>query len=160
MKHSFPAVRAFSFVAILAVLFIGWKVLSSPAAPVGAAPGAPGGSPPAGGSGGGAPKATGLPVVLTRARHKNMQQLLFVTGSLKTDQDVRVGSRIPGKVMSVSVREGDKVRRGDLLVTLDDSELRAQVSRMKSAFNASKEKLAQLTHSRDYRITQLRKDLE
>src|SRR5207248_11166369 len=138
------------FVAILVVLFIGWKSLSSPAAP---AAGAPGAAPPAPGGGtSGAAATTGLPVVLTRALHKNMQERLFVTGSLKTDQDVRVGSRIPGKVMSVSVREGDKVRRGDLLVTLDDSELRAQVSRMKSAFNASKEKLAQLTHSRDYRI--------
>src|SRR5207248_5188486 len=109
---------------------IGWKVLSSPAAP---APGAPGAPAAPGGGTGGAPAAAGLPVVLTRVRHKDVQQLLFVTGSLKTDQDVRVGSRIPGKVVLVSVKEGDKVRRGELLVTLDDSELRAQVSRSQSA---------------------------
>ena len=44
-----------------------------------------------------------------RARHKDMQERLFVTGSLKTDQDVRVGSRIPGRVVSVSVKEGDQI---------------------------------------------------
>src|SRR3954454_927654 len=108
MKNSFSTIRALSFVAILVLLFIGWKALSSPAAPGAGAPGAP----PAGASGGGtggAPAAPGLPVVLTRVRHKAVQQLLFVTGSLKTDQDVRVGSRIPGKVVLVSVKEGDKV---------------------------------------------------
>jgi len=162
MKRSFPFARLGSFVAILVVLFIGWKVLSSPAATStpGASP-APSGS---GGSGGGsgetAKKPVGLPVVLTRARHKDMDQTLFVTGSLKTDQDVRVGSRIPGRVIRVDVKEGDQVHRGELLVTLDDSEIRAQVSRAQSAARSSKEKLAQLAHARDYRITQMRKDLE
>lgn len=163
-----PLVRHVSLVLMLAALGVGWKVLSTPAkvesgAPP--APGAAGGAPAAPGAdarGGGKARGGGggLPVVTALVSRKNMVQQLEVTGSLRTDVFVRLGSRIPGRVQRVHAREGDRVREGMLLVELDDSELRAQLNRSQGAMRAAEARLAQLTSSRDYRITRLKKDVE
>ncbi len=39
-----------------------------------------------------------------------------------------VGARVPGRVLAVSVREGDAVKKGQLIVRLDDAELQAQLA--------------------------------
>jgi RND family efflux transporter MFP subunit len=155
-KTGKPIVRSISLVGIAAVLFVGWKVLSNPVTT------APAGGPPRpeAGAAAGQPKSGGLPVVAARVRRKDMLQILEVTGTLRTDEDVRVGSRIPGRVTRVAVKEGDRVRPGQLLVALDDGDLRAQLARAQGASRAAQAKLDQLVHSREYRVTQLRKDLE
>jgi multidrug efflux pump subunit AcrA (membrane-fusion protein) len=156
--------RGIALAGILAVLFIGYKVMSRP---VPTLPGAPAGSPPAGGSGGGSGGGqkgpgnnTGLPVVPAAVRQKDMLQVLQVTGTLRTDQDVRVGSRIAGKVVRVDVKEGDRVRPGQLLVTLDDSEINAQLARAQGAYRAAKAKQSQLVNGREARISELKQGLE
>jgi len=44
----------------------------------------------------------------------------------KTGAEVRVGSRVSGVVKDLFVKNGDTVRKGDLLATLEDSELSAR----------------------------------
>jgi multidrug efflux pump subunit AcrA (membrane-fusion protein) len=56
-------------------------------------------------------------------------QTLEVTGALKSNQSIDLGSKISGRVAQVYVNEGDRVRRGQLLIALDDEDLRAQVRR-------------------------------
>lgn len=146
--------RWVAFAALLGVLFVGWRWLGGSPAPQAAG----GGQKAAEGAGGKAP--SGIPVLTQRVRRKDMEELLEVTGNLRTDQDVHVGSRIAGRVLRVTVKEGDRVETGQLLVELDDSDLKAQVARAQSAKHAASAKLAQLQHARAYRFTQLRSDLE
>lgn len=62
---------------------------------------------------------------------------LNVTGSLKTDQNINLSTRITGRVDRVLVREGSRVRRGDLLVVLEDDDLRAQADAARSALRSA-----------------------
>lgn len=103
-----------------------------------------GASAPAGpGAGGAGPKAApALPVLAAVAGRRTMEQELEVTGSLKTDDDVQIGTRLAGKIVRVTVREGDRVTRGQVLVQLDDRELRAQIARAHGVLASAQSRLS------------------
>lgn len=83
-----------------------------------------------------------LPVVAATVGRQSMRQMLDVSGSLKTDDDVQIGSRLAGKVVQVTVKEGDRVTRGQVLVRLDDREPRAQLGRARGALAAARARLS------------------
>ncbi|WP_293397158.1 efflux RND transporter periplasmic adaptor subunit [Nevskia sp.] len=53
-------------------------------------------------------------------------ETLSATGSLLADEGVELQAEINGKIAAIRFREGSKVSRGELLVKLNDSDLRAQ----------------------------------
>lgn len=63
-----------------------------------------------------------------------------VTGNMEALQ-VDVSAKIAGRILSLRVREGDRVTEGQLLARLDDAELRAEVERAEAALKTA---LAQL----------------
>jgi RND family efflux transporter MFP subunit len=54
-----------------------------------------------------------------------MNTVLTATGYLESRQQAAVGSKAPGRVASVLVEEGDRVRAGDLLAELEHADLDA-----------------------------------
>ena len=50
-------------------------------------------------------------------------------GSLKTLEDVTVSSKKSGIINQILVKEGDRVKKGQILVQLDDVDARLQVER-------------------------------
>ncbi len=48
-------------------------------------------------------------------------------------RDIRVGSKIAGRIDQVLVREGDRVKQGQVLITFDDKELRASLQQSRAA---------------------------
>lgn len=59
------------------------------------------------------------------------------TGEARATQRSRVASREPGRVHEVRVREGDRVKRGDILVTLDDDLLKIDLVSERATLDAS-----------------------
>ncbi len=55
-----------------------------------------------------------------------MENTIRAAGSLIASEEVDVSTEISGLIYSVHFEEGTKVKRGDLLVRIDDSELQAQ----------------------------------
>ncbi|MGV3706941.1 MAG: efflux RND transporter periplasmic adaptor subunit [Arcticibacter sp.] len=53
---------------------------------------------------------------------------LSVTGSIDANEKVDIRSEVSGVVRSISFREGGTVKKGQALLKIDDSELRAQLS--------------------------------
>jgi len=51
--------------------------------------------------------------------------------------DVRVGSKIAGRIDKVLVREGDRVEAGQVLITFDDKELRASLEQSRASAEKS-----------------------
>ena len=48
-------------------------------------------------------------------------------------RNIRVGSKVGGRIDQVLVREGDRVEAGQLLVTFDDKELQAALNQSRAA---------------------------
>ena len=61
-------------------------------------------------------------------QRKTISTSILATGIIKpkVGAEVRVGSRVSGIVKKLYVKNGDEVRKGDLLANLDDSELSAR----------------------------------
>jgi len=66
-----------------------------------------------------------------------------ITGQLKSNQNVNLGSKISGIVRQVYVNEGQRVQRGQLVVQLDDADLRQQVDAARAAVESAQVRLQQ-----------------
>lgn len=55
------------------------------------------------------------------------EQILVSKGVIRSENEIYVYSRITGQLDDVTLKEGRKVRKGEVLFTLDDQELRANV---------------------------------
>jgi len=77
------------------------------------------------------PKVTPMVNVVT-VKPITLQQTLEVTGNLRSNQDINLGSKISGRVAEVLVKEGDRVKRGQAVVQLDDKDLKAQVDQARA----------------------------
>ena len=57
---------------------------------------------------------------------------LFATGNILAAEEVELRSEVSGKVTAIRFKEGSHVRKGELLVKINDSELRAQLQKAES----------------------------
>lgn len=90
------------------------------------------------------PPAPPLPAVKTiGVRVGSIEDSLPVTGSLKSRQNIQLSTKILGRVSRVLVDDGSRVTRGQLVVLLDDSDLRAQVAAAQANLSASEVRYAQ-----------------
>src|SRR5690606_4170039 len=58
---------------------------------------------------------------------QNFSNYINVSGSIDADEQVDIKSEISGVVRSINFTEGSNVSKGDLLLKIDDRELRAQL---------------------------------
>lgn len=61
---------------------------------------------------------------------QNMEELIIVTGTILANEEVDIRSEISGRVTAIHFREDSRVRKGDLLVRINDSELQAQLKKL------------------------------
>ena len=58
---------------------------------------------------------------------------LFLSGSLEANEQIDIRSEVSGIVERINFDEGSKVKKGDILLKVNDIELRAQLSMMQTA---------------------------
>jgi membrane fusion protein (multidrug efflux system) len=83
------------------------------------------------------------------------KQLVFdvtAAGSVQPQRRVTVSSELPGRVLEVPPGEGSMVRRGELLVRLDDREIRLQISEVSSSVSREQVDLARSDFERKQRL--------
>ncbi|MDF2439873.1 MAG: HlyD family secretion protein, partial [Abditibacteriota bacterium] len=146
-------------IAIIAVLLIGGLVYrqrqsAGPGSAGGPAAGARGGP----GGGGGGPRETVVQTVAVTTG--NLTQTLPLTGSLRSNQVIDLNSKIQGRVARVLVDEGDRVRRGQLLIALDDADLRAQVAAARAGLRTAQARLQQSVVGLPARVQQVGTSIE
>lgn len=89
------------------------------------------------------------------------QPILTAGGYIIARDQVEVGSKITGRVVSLEVREGYKVTKGQVIARLDDYELKAQVNQAQANVAASKARLAELeAGSRPQEIDRARAEMQ
>ncbi|MBI4652369.1 efflux RND transporter periplasmic adaptor subunit [Candidatus Desantisbacteria bacterium] len=72
-------------------------------------------------------QANTLLVKIISAKYGTIEQKLQLTGSLEAWDDVKVSSKIPGRITKVFFEEGDYVKAGDLLFQIEDIEINIQI---------------------------------
>ncbi len=70
--------------------------------------------------------------------------VLIASGYIVAHHKIEVGSKVMGKVAWIGVEKGDPVKKGQLLVRLDDREYRAQVEQAQAAVRAAEAGLEEL----------------
>ena len=127
---------------IVAVLCAAWAIYATQHRSE--ASGAQGQS-PGGGSRGNAPTF----VAVAPVRSERLSQKLEALGNARANESVDISSKTSNVVTEVMFRDGERVQRGQLLVQLDDAQVRADVAAAEAAvaeserlFNRSRELLA------------------
>lgn len=122
---------------VFALLFIGFGSLVyyrvSKNKEVSAAGGRGSGGP--GGKGGGMPMRVQGVVLQPQA----FDNTLSVSGSIQANEQVEIKSQLSGLVRNIAFQEGSSVKKGQLLVKIDDTELRAQLSQAQTRQNLAAE---------------------
>jgi RND family efflux transporter MFP subunit len=82
----------------------------------------------------------GLTVV--QVRQQAVPDIFQATGTVRSWRTAPVAAQVMANVTRVLVREGDTVKHGQLLVTLDDSQLRASAERSRAGLQAAEHEIA------------------
>jgi membrane fusion protein, multidrug efflux system len=70
-----------------------------------------------------------IPVEAQVVRPQPLENTIQATGTLLANEEVELRSEISGRITGVFFAEGKKVRRGELLLKINDRELKAQLQR-------------------------------
>lgn len=93
----------------------------------------------------GAPRA--MAVELAVAEFLSFPRGLSAIGSLRSDESTVISAEVAGRVAQINFREGQPVKRGDLLVLLDDEVVQAEFAQAQANFA-----LAQSRYERSNRL--------
>lgn len=72
------------------------------------------------------------------AHYRVMEQTADAVGSIQSRSTTNIASKILATINSINVRPGDRVKKGDLLVSLDDRDLETRLLQAKNAYEAAK----------------------
>jgi len=97
----------------------------------------------------------------TRTSPAGPAPVLSAGGYIIARHQVEVASKITGRVVEITVDEGDRVERGQVLARLDDAEVAAAVRQADAALDAARARLAELlAGSRPQEIERTRAEME
>lgn len=98
-------------------------------------------------------KEKGIEVTTEKVKKGIVQQVVTGSGQIKPAVEVKVSAQVAGKIVALYAKEGDRVRRGQLLVALDPQQYKASVERAESSLMAGKanekKALSELKRSRE-----------
>ncbi|UOQ74568.1 efflux RND transporter periplasmic adaptor subunit [Hymenobacter cellulosilyticus] len=121
-------------VVIAALAFIKIKYFPSPNADAKGGGGGGRGAAGGGGAGKGGPGGAGgksggqkLPVQVYVVKPTNLSDEVAATGSVLADESVVIKSELSGKITSLNIREGQPVRKGQLLFSINADEAQAAI---------------------------------
>jgi multidrug efflux system membrane fusion protein len=98
-----------------------------------------------------------VPVVMTTAEQREVPITVGVIGTVEASAMVAVRSRVDGQLVSASFTEGQAVKRGDLLFTIDPRPYQAQLAQAEAALARDQAQLESARKNRE-RYQQLAKE--
>lgn len=89
------------------------------------------------------------PVEVINVSRRDLVESLSLVGSLAANESAQLRAEISGQVRAVQFQEGDRVTKDQVLVKIDDAELRAQLAQAEASFH-----LAELNLKRSENLTE------
>jgi HlyD family secretion protein len=80
-------------------------------------------------------------VQLAHVRREDVTSRVRAPGKIEPKTQVKISADIMGKVVKLLVKEGDAVRRGQLMLQLDDTQYRSQWEQARAAAAAARARL-------------------
>ena len=108
----------------------------------------------------------GKPVEAASVTRQQLESHVVVTGSLEASRRIKIINQEEDRILAITVREGDRVKQGDVLIRLDDALLRAMLqkavaSRRQAELDLRRlEKLSRKKLASDEQLAQARTNLE
>jgi RND family efflux transporter MFP subunit len=90
------------------------------------------------GCGQASPELRITPVQTDTVRQQEWNESLSAVASLEADQEVQLAAQAGGRIERLLVAQGDRVRRGQLLLVLDQTQLRAEVASLRAQMETRK----------------------
>lgn len=81
-----------------------------------------------------------LKVDAVEIRPTSIQDKIFSTGSILANEEVELRSEVSGKITDIYLEEGKPVSKNQLLIKINDSELKAQLQRAQFRLDLAKER--------------------
>src|SRR2546423_696197 len=87
-----------------------------------------------------ASKKRDKPILVTtdKAFRKAVKQLVTATGKIQPEVEVKIAPEVSGEIVEIPVKEGEGVRKGQLLLRIKPDSYQAQVESQEAALNASR----------------------
>lgn len=79
------------------------------------------------------PEKEGLAVKLETLRPEEFRHFIEVNGSVRAEKEVYISSETPGTIKTIHIEEGERVKRGQLLVSLNSSVLESNIREVKTS---------------------------
>lgn len=98
----------------------------------------PGGKGRARGPAPGSESAAAVPVEVVAVERRSVSSFLETNGTLEAENDVEIVARTGGPIVELAAEEGMRVRQGQLLLRIDETESRAQVEIAKVALDEAR----------------------
>jgi HlyD family secretion protein len=91
-----------------------------------------------------------------KVERSDLTSIVTAYGKIIPKTDVKISAYVPAKITRLPVEEGDQVKRGNLLVQLDDTEYRAALNQAKAELSSAGASLeqAQLSYNRQKELFQ------
>jgi RND family efflux transporter MFP subunit len=83
------------------------------------------------------------PVSVAPAMMREISHVFEATGSVEAPLNVKIAPKVTGRVQYLQVREGDRVKSGQVLVRIDPSDVEAQVVQQRATLAEAQYRLAQ-----------------
>jgi HlyD family secretion protein len=91
----------------------------------------------------------GLEVRFEGVSRRNLTSTVTASGKITPKRKVDVSADITGRIIRIPVKEGDIVKRGDLLISIDASQYEAMVARARATLSAARASAVQSAANRE-----------
>ncbi|MBP6871968.1 MAG: efflux RND transporter periplasmic adaptor subunit [Bacteroidales bacterium] len=81
---------------------------------------------------------TGTKVTAEKVEKRTIIEMVSANGKIQPEKDIKISPYISGEVIELYVKEGDQVKKGDLLAKIDPEIYRANYDRMMAMLNSQK----------------------
>ncbi len=85
-----------------------------------------------------------IPVVVVKAQRGDLELTIIATGDVAAKNEVKVYSKVEGRIIELPVDSGDRVKRGQFLAKVEDDTLKAIVAEATASLEVARARWAQM----------------
>ncbi len=90
----------------------------------------------------GAKKENIIPVQTEKVGRRTITQVVNASGKIQPETMVKINAEVSGEITSLPVKEGDRVKKGELLVRIKPDQYQAQVDRAEAGLQSARASLS------------------